>query len=71
VKKLPAPIPRIALSKPEAAASISVGVDFFESYVAPHLRTFRRGAKVLYPVAEIERFIAENTEASIAEGLNK
>lgn len=71
MKKLAAPIPRIALSKPEAAASISVGVDFFDSHVGPYLRTVRRGAKVLYPVAELERFIDENAETPIAEELNR
>jgi hypothetical protein len=69
MKKLAAPIPRIALSKPEAAASISVGVDFFEEYVAAHLRTIRRGKKVLYPVAELERWVAENAEQSVAEAV--
>ena len=44
-KKLPASIPRIALTPAEAAAAIGVGPDFFEANVAPELRLVRRGSK--------------------------
>jgi hypothetical protein len=56
-KKLPAPIPRIALTPPEAAAAIGVGPDFFDANVAPELRLIRRGRKRLVPVAELERWV--------------
>ena len=62
VKKLAAPIPRIALTVPEAAASIGVGTDFFNEHVRPEVRLIRRGAKVLVPVADLERWAAENAE---------
>ncbi len=61
-KKLPASIPRIALTPPEAAAAIGVGPDFFEENVAPELRLVRRGRKRLVPVTELERWTAENAE---------
>jgi hypothetical protein len=61
-KKLPASIPRIALTPPEAAAAIGVGPDFFEANVAPELRLIRRGRKRLVPVQELERWTAENAE---------
>ncbi len=59
-KKLPASIPRIALTPPEAAAAIGVGPDFFDTNVAPELRLVRRGRKRLVPVSELERWTAEN-----------
>lgn len=61
-KKLPASIPRIALTPPEAAAAIGVGPDFFDQNVAPELRMVRRGRKRLVPVVELERWMAENAE---------
>lgn len=61
-KKLVVPIPRIALTPPEAAAAIGVGPDFFDANVAPELRLVRRGRKRLVPVSELERWTAENAE---------
>ncbi|HEX3241350.1 MAG TPA: hypothetical protein VHR18_14580 [Solirubrobacterales bacterium] len=61
-KKLPATIPRIALTPAEAAAAIGVGPDFFDANVAPELRLIRRGRKRLVPVRELERWTAENSE---------
>lgn len=59
-KKLPVPIPRIALTPSEAAAAIGVGPDFFDANVAPELRLVRRGRKRLVPVTELERWTTEN-----------
>jgi len=64
-RKLPTSIPRIALTPPEAAAAIGVGPDFFEENVAPELRLIRRGRKRLVPVAELERWTAENSERAM------
>ena len=61
-KKLPATIPRIALTPAEAAAAIGVGPDFFDANVAPELRLIRRGRKRLVSVRELERWTAENSE---------
>jgi excisionase family DNA binding protein len=69
-KKLPASIPRIALTVPEAAASVGVGPDYFETYIAPHLRLIRRGRKRLVPVSELERWVTENAEVPMAEQLS-
>jgi len=69
MKKLPASIPRIALTPPEAAAAIGVGPDYFDQHVAPHLRLIRRGRKRLVPVVELERWVAENAEAPMMEQL--
>ena len=62
MKKLEAPIPRFALTIPEAAASIGVGVDYFNENVRPELALIRRGSKRLVPVAELERWVGENAE---------
>ncbi len=68
-KKLDAPIPRIALTPPEAAAAIGVGPDFFDASVAPELRVIRRGRKRLVPGAELERWTAENASRVLGERL--
>lgn len=68
-KKLPASIPRIALTPSEAAAAIGVGPDFFDEKVAPHLRLIRRGRKRLVPVSELERWVSENAETPMADQL--
>jgi hypothetical protein len=65
-RKLATSIPRIALTPPEAAAAIGVGPDFFEENVAPELRLIRRGRKRLVPVAELERWTAENASSPVA-----
>ncbi len=62
MKKLRAGIPRVALTPVEAAASIGVGLDFFEQHVAPELSQIRRGRKRLIPVVELERWADENAE---------
>ncbi len=66
-KKLPASIPRIALTPAEAAAAIGVGPDFFDANVAPELRLIRRGRKRLVPVSELERWTAESTDRPMGE----
>lgn len=67
MKKLPTEIPRLALTPPEAAAAIGVGVDFFDAEIASDLRVVRRGRKRLYAVAEIERWLAANAEVPMTE----
>ncbi len=66
-KKLPASIPRIALTPAEAAAAIGVGPDFFDANVAPELRLIRRGRKRLVPVQELERWTTENADRPMGE----
>lgn len=65
MKKLAAPIPRYALTIPEAAASIGVGVDYFNENVRPELALIRKGSKRLVPVAEVQRWVAENAERAL------
>lgn len=70
-RKLPAPVPRIALTPAEAAAAIGVGPDFFDEHVAPELRVVRRGRKRLVPVRDLERWAAENAEDPLFSELER
>ena len=56
---------RIALTKTEAAAAIGVSTDFFEQHVQPDLAVIREGRKVLIPVAELERWVAERANRTL------
>lgn len=67
MKKLETPVIPIAYTAPRAAAALDVGYDFFRAHVAPELRTVRRGEKTLYPIAELERWITQNSEAPMGE----
>ncbi len=60
--KLRAPIPRVALELPEAAAALGMSVSSFARYVRPNVRLIRRGKLVLVPLAELERWAQENAE---------
>jgi len=60
--KLPRPIPRVALDPDEAAAALGVGRSFFDEQIRPEVRVIRRGAKRLYPLAELEKWAQENSE---------
>jgi excisionase family DNA binding protein len=53
----PRDVPRFALTRAEAAASLGVSVDFFEEHVQGDLRLVRRGRLVLVPVKELERWV--------------
>ncbi len=52
-------VPRLALTKPEAAQALGVSVDTLERHILPELRVVRRGRLVLIPVQEIERWLRE------------
>lgn len=62
-----APIPRIALTPPEAAAALGCGETFFNSEVAPELKVIRRGRKRLIPISELQRWAAENADRPVLE----
>lgn len=50
-------VPRLALTKAEAAEAIGVSVDFLEQHVMPELRIVRRGRRRVIPIAELERWL--------------
>jgi hypothetical protein len=39
-----------------------VSVDFLEDHILAELRVVRRGRRILIPVAELERWLAEHAE---------
>jgi excisionase family DNA binding protein len=53
-------VPRLALSKAEAAEALGVSVDFLEEHVMHELRIVRRGRRRLIPVAELQRWLDES-----------
>jgi hypothetical protein len=55
-------LPRFALTRAEAAASLGMSVDSFERYVQSELKLVRRGKLRLVPIRELERWVAENAE---------
>jgi hypothetical protein len=60
-----APIPRLALSREEAAASLGMSLDSFERHVQPSLRMCRLGRMRLVPVSELTRWLDENAERTL------
>lgn len=64
----PATAPRLALTRAEAARALGMSIDSFERYVQPELRLVRRGKLRLIPVAEIERWLAENAARALDTG---
>jgi len=60
-----APVPRVALTRAEAAASLGLSRDSFERHVQPELRIIRRGRLRLIPVAELERWADAAAERTL------
>jgi hypothetical protein len=61
-----APIPRLALTRDEAAVAIGMSLDSFERHVQPTIRLVRRGRMRLVPIRELERWLDENAERTVA-----
>ena len=59
----PINVPRVALSRQEAAIWLGMSIDSFERHVQPELRLIGRGKLRLVPVAELERWANENAES--------
>lgn len=55
-----APVPRTALTRREAAASLGISINHFERRVQPDLRVISSGQLVLIPLAELERWVQRN-----------
>lgn len=62
---LTAPIPRVALTREEAAASLGMSLDSFERHVQPSLRMIRRGRLRLVPLSELERWARDEAQATL------
>jgi hypothetical protein len=60
-----APIPRLALSREEAAQALGMSLNSFERHVQPTIRLVRLGRMRLVPVSELERWLSENAERTV------
>jgi hypothetical protein len=62
-----APAEAMPLTLTETGASKRLGVSagFFKSYVLPELRVIRRGARVLIPLSELERWIDRSAARTV------
>ena len=54
------PVPRLLLSRKEAAAALGVSVDTFERRVQPVIKLVPCGQLLLVPVRELERWCEEH-----------
>ena len=59
--------PKLAVTKPEAAAMLSMSMDSFERYVQPHVKAIRRVRLVLSEVEELRRWCRETSERVLPE----
>lgn len=60
-----APIPRLGLTREEAAAALGMSLDSFERHVQPTLRMVRRGRMRVVPVVELQRWLEANATATL------
>jgi hypothetical protein len=60
-----APVPRVALTREQAAAAIGMSLDSFERHVQPTIRLVRLGRMRLVPIHELERWLAEHAERAL------
>ena len=58
-------VPRVALTRAEAASSLGISVDSFERYVQPEVRVIRRGRMRLIPLGDLERWADENAARTL------
>ena len=49
-------VPRVALTRAEAAASLGMSLDSFERYVQPHLRIIRLGRMRIVATEELQQW---------------
>lgn len=58
-------VPRLALTRAEAAASLGVSSDYFDKHVAPTLPMCRLGRRCLVPVAALEKWLTQNATRAL------
>jgi excisionase family DNA binding protein len=61
-------VPKLTLSKAEAAEALSISVDVFERLVQPDIRVVRAGRRVLVPVTELVAWVERNAGLSLPGG---
>lgn len=55
-------VPRLTLTKAEAATALGVSGDFFTQHIAHEVRCIRRGRLRLYPVSDLQRWIEQSAD---------
>lgn len=60
-----APVPRLALSAEEAAASLGVSRDYLDEHIGDELRWTRRGRRKIVAIAELERWLERSAARTI------
>jgi excisionase family DNA binding protein len=55
-------VPRITLTRAEAATALGISEDHFDRHVRDSVPAIRSGRKVLFPVAELERWAIDEAE---------
>ena len=60
-------VPRLALSKTEAADALGVSIDFLEQHILHELRIVRRGRRRLIPLIELQRWIDNNAHRTLGD----
>ena len=60
-----APIPRLALTREEAAQACGISLDSWERYCQPHVRMLRFGRLRLVPVRELEQFLSDHAQHTL------
>ena len=63
----PVRVPAIALALSEEAAAevLDMSVSSFRRHVRPHVREFKSGRLVRYPVSELERYVSEHARMAL------
>ena len=62
-------VPRVTLTRGEAAEALGISIDSFERHVQPELRLIRRGRMRLVPVRELERWADRNASVTLGEAV--
>jgi hypothetical protein len=60
-------VPRLSLSKQEAAAALGMSEDSFDRYVRAHVPCVRRGRLRLYSLRDLEQWLQANAELALEE----
>ena len=64
-------IPRLALTKTEAAACLGMCPQTFNKHVAPQVKAVRTGRLVLYAQAELEAWLERQGSLPLPDSLDK
>ena len=62
-------VPALALRRAEAAAALGVSLETFDAHVRPQLAAVQVGGVVVYPRAELERFLGQNARGTARDWL--